>query len=110
MTMHSRDATAQTQIIELAEFQQHGGTGPSLLNGNLKLLDSVPVTLSVAVGQVETTVGELLALSEASVLKIDRRADTPIDVILNGNVVARGQLVAVDDHFGIRITEVAARA
>lgn len=108
MTLQNRDASAQTHIIELSEFQQQAGSGSSVLGGNLRLLDSVPVTLSVAVGNVETTVGELLALKEASVLKIDRAADTPIDLILNGNVVARGQLVAVDDNFGIRITEVAA--
>ncbi|SDF63700.1 flagellar motor switch protein FliN/FliY [Massilia sp. PDC64] len=101
--------TLQTQIIELSDFQHPPADGPAVLGGNLRLLDKVPVTLSVAVGQVETTVGELLALQEASVLKIDRRADTPIDVILNGQVIARGQLVAVDDNFGIRITEVAAQ-
>jgi len=108
MSMHNRETGAQTHIIELADFQHAPASGPSLLDGNLRLLDKVPVTLSVAVGEVSTTVGELLALQEASVLRIERRADTPIDVILNGQVIARGQLVAVDDHFGIRITDVAA--
>ena len=107
MTMHNREAGAQTHIIELSDFQHQPADGPSILDGNLRLLDKVPVTLSVAVGRIETTVGELLALQEASVLKIDRRADTPIDVVLNGQVIARGQLVAVDDNFGIRITDVA---
>jgi flagellar motor switch protein FliN/FliY len=109
MTMQNRDASAQTHIIELSDFQHPPAGGPSVLAGNLRLLDKVPVTLSVSVGQVETTVGELLALQEASVLKMDRRVDTPIDVILNGQVIARGQLVVVDDNFGIRITEVAAQ-
>lgn len=108
MTSNSRDASAQTHIIELSEFQHQPSGGASVLGGNLHLLDSVPVRLTVAVGNVETTVAELLALKEASVLKIDRAADTPVDLLLNGNVVARGQLVAVDDNFGIRITEVAA--
>ncbi|WUR12432.1 FliM/FliN family flagellar motor switch protein [[Empedobacter] haloabium] len=113
MSVHNRDASAQTHIIELSEFQhQSGGASgaATALGGNLHLLDSVPVKLTVAVGNVETTVAELLALKEASVLKIDRAADTPVDLLLNGNVVARGQLVAVDDNFGIRITEVAAKA
>jgi flagellar motor switch protein FliN/FliY len=109
MTMQNRDASAQTQIIELSDFQHAPAAGPSVLDGNLRLLDKVPVSLSVSVGQIETTIGELLSLQEASVLKLDRRADTPIDVILNGQVIARGQLVAVDDNFGIRITEVAAQ-
>lgn len=107
MTMQHGDAGAQTHIIELTDLPQQPAGGPALLDGNLRLLDKVPVTLSVALGQVETTVGELLALQEASVLRIERRVDTPVDLILNGQVVARGQLVAVDDNFGIRITDVA---
>jgi flagellar motor switch protein FliN/FliY len=48
-----------------------------------------------------------MGLQESSLLKIDRKADYPVDVMLNGSVVARGQLVVVDDNFGVRITEVA---
>lgn len=112
MSLQNRDASAQTHIIELSEFQPQSNPAgaAAALGGNLHLLDSVPVRLTVAVGNVETTVAELLALKEASVLKIDRAADTPVDLLLNGNIVARGQLVAVDDNFGIRITEVAAKA
>jgi flagellar motor switch protein FliN/FliY len=60
------------------------------------------------VGEVQTTLGELMSLKESSILKIEKQADAPIDVLVEGNVVARGQLVVVDDNFGIRITEIAA--
>lgn len=100
-------AAVQAHLVELAPIEARPATGAALLGGKLGLLDSVPVTLSVVVGEARTTVGELMALRELSVLKIDKEADCPVDVIVNGNVVARGQLVVVDDHFGVRISEVA---
>lgn len=95
-----------TELVELAELAP-APTGANLLGGNLRLLDGVQVQLSVMVGEARTTVGELMALKESSVLKIDRKVDYPVDVVLNGSVVARGQLVVVDDNFGVRITEIA---
>ncbi|MCC7705602.1 FliM/FliN family flagellar motor switch protein [Janthinobacterium sp. GW460P] len=100
-------AVAQAQIVELSEFKEPAPIGPAIFGGNLGLLDSVKVTLNVMVGEVQTTVGELMELKEAVVLKTDRKADYPIDIVVNGNVVARGQLVVVDDHFGVRISELA---
>lgn len=99
-----------TELVDLAELAPPAPAGPTLLGGNLRLLDSVQVQLSVMVGEARTTVGELMGLKESSVLKIDRKADYPVDVILNGSVVARGQLVVVDDNFGVRITEIAQAA
>ncbi len=98
---------AVPQLVELAQLDGAEPTGPALLDGKLRLLDSVPVSLNVVLGAAHTTVGELMALQEASLLKIDRLADQPIDVMLNGNIVARGQLVVVDNNFGVRITELA---
>jgi len=103
-------AVAQAQVVELSEFKEQAAIGPAIFGGNLSLLDSVKVNLSVMVGEAQTTVGELMGLKEASVLKTDRKADYPIDIVVNGNVVARGQLVVVDDHFGVRITELAKAA
>lgn len=100
-------AIAQAQVVELSEFKEPSPAGPAIFAGNLGLLDSVKVNLNVMVGEIQTTVGELMALKEASVLKTDRKADYPIDIVVNGNIVARGQLVVVDDHFGVRISELA---
>lgn len=95
------------ELVSLSELSPPAPSGPALLGGKLALLDSVQVNLSVVVGTARSTVGELLGLQESSLLKIDRKADYPVDVMLNGSVVARGQLVVVDDNFGVRITEVA---
>ena len=59
----------------------------------------------IAVGEVELTVGELLAAHEHQVIRLDRTIEQPVDLLLEGRVVARGQLVAVDEHIAIRITE-----
>jgi len=62
--------------------------------------------LEVIVGECSMSVAELFDLRESSVVKLDREAQAPVDVLLDGKRVARGTLVAVDDNFGVRITEI----
>ncbi|HYD78312.1 MAG TPA: FliM/FliN family flagellar motor switch protein [Paucimonas sp.] len=95
------------QIIELPDIKQQASSGPAVLS-DLRALRGVKVTLTVVVGQANTTLGELMDLKESSLLKIDREVDYPVDVLVDGHVIARGKLVAVEDHFGVCITEVAA--
>lgn len=104
------ESSGQTQVIELTEIHAQSPAGPTLLAGRLGLLHDVKVTLNVVVGGIDTTLGELMHLQEASVLKLDRQVDQPVDILVNGNVVARGQLVVVDDQFGVRITEISTAA
>ena len=104
----SKNAVGATQPIELEELEARPTGGPVLLSSGNELLDSIAIDVSVVVGQARTTVGHLMSLKESDVLQIDRGVDQPVDVIVNGIVVARGQLVAIDDNFGVRITEVAA--
>ena len=68
-------------------------------------LHQVRTTLQVCVGSATLTVGELLGAKEQQVLQLDRTVHQPVDLVLEGHVVARGQLVAVGDHFAVRITE-----
>lgn len=95
------------QVVELPELPHNAnpGSGPSILSGNLDVIGSVKVALTVRVGDALVTVDELMNMKEAHVLKLDAALDAPVDVLLEGKVVARGQLVAVDDNFGVRITE-----
>ncbi|MFC4161865.1 FliM/FliN family flagellar motor switch protein [Chitinimonas lacunae] len=96
---------AAPQLIDLPELPASAGRGDSLLGGNLDVIRNVQIRLTVQVGEVQTTVGDLMALRNDSVLKLDRLVDEPVDVLLDGAVIARGQLVAVGDDFGVRITE-----
>jgi flagellar motor switch protein FliN/FliY len=72
------------------------------------LVEQVRIPLTISLGEAEITMGRLFALASGEVLTLDRAADAPIDVRLNGKLIARGILVAVDDKFGVRITEILA--
>lgn len=94
-----------TQQIKLQELKQ-GALGNTLYNGNLGLIQNLKVKLEVMVGGCEISVGELFALKENAVLGLDRATEEPLDIYLDGKPVARGNLVVVDDSFGICITEI----
>ena len=74
---------------------------------NYRLLQDVDVRLSVEVGATNLKLRELLALGESSVIELDRYANELLDVLVNGTLVGRGEVVTVGDRFGIRITELA---
>jgi flagellar motor switch protein FliN/FliY len=71
----------------------------------LHLLRDVEMTLSVEIGRARMTVHELLQLSPGSVVELDRAAGAPADLLVNGRLIARGEVVVVDEDFGLRITE-----
>jgi len=100
------EAKQVTQVIELPEIKPHPVPGKPVVEGNLAMLQSVKVRLRAVAGEATMTVGELMALREDAVVALDRALNEPLDLLLDGQVVARGQLVAVGDEFGIRITEV----
>jgi flagellar motor switch protein FliN/FliY len=94
------------QRIALPEFADGAAAnGDALLPRDLNPLHQVKARLQACVGEATVTVGELLAAQENQVLRLDRMIDQPIDLTIEGKVVARGQLVAVDDHFAVKITQ-----
>lgn len=83
--------------------------GPSA-EPDIDVILDVPVTLSLEVGRAKMSVGELLRLNQGAVVELDRKAGDPLDVLVNGALVARGEIVVVNDKFGIRLTEVVSQA
>ena len=79
--------------------------GTNVLTQRLDLIQNVKLKLSVYIGEAQLSVGELFALKEDGVITLDRETTAPVDVTFEGNVIARGHLVAVDDHFGVQIVE-----
>lgn len=73
---------------------------------SLDLILDVDVTLALEVGRTRIKVRDLLQLSQGSILELDRVAGEPLDVLVNGVRVARGEVVVVNDNFGLRLTEV----
>lgn len=83
--------------------------GAPLLSAGSPLLGDVAVTLQARLGSVDMTLADLLALRAGSVLELKTRLSEPVELYLNDALVALGEIVAVDDRFGIRIIEIAAR-
>ena len=77
---------------------------------DLSVLSDVAMNVTVELGRARLKVRELLGLSEGSVIELDRAAGAAVDVLVNGTVVARGDVVVIDDDLGVRITEVVERA
>jgi flagellar motor switch protein FliN len=77
---------------------------------DLERLHDVSVELTVEVGRTRMTLGQALALGPGSVVTLDRLADRPVDLLINGKSIARGEVVVIDEQFGLRITEVATAA
>ena len=104
MNEQAGPGTTRAQPIALDEMGQGHGAGSTLL-AQSNPLHSVKVRLDVRVGQASMTIGQLLAAREGEVLALDRDVQQPVDLLLEGKIVARGHLVAVDDCFAVRITE-----
>ena len=75
---------------------------------DLARLTDVTVELTVEVGRTRMSLGEALALGPGSVVTLDRLADRPVDLLVNGRPIARGEVVVIDEEFGLRVTDVGA--
>lgn len=99
----------QAEDFQAAEFQQvneSAGEAGAALEPNLDVIMDVPVTLSLEVGRTEMSVGQLLRLTQGAVVELDRSAGEPLDVMVNGALVAHGEIVVINDKFGIRLVDV----
>lgn len=74
--------------------------------GSLGLLSDIPLRLSVEVGNTSLRLAELLELAEGSVVELDRQADELLDIMVNGTLVARGEVVTVNGRYGVRVVDV----
>ncbi len=83
------------------------GTAPAPgTDADLRRLSEVPMELSVEIGRTRMTVGETLQLRAGSIVTLERLAGEPVDLLVNGTPLARGEVVIVDEEFGLRVTEI----
>ncbi|MEQ1803209.1 MAG: flagellar motor switch protein FliN [Gammaproteobacteria bacterium] len=94
------------QAPALEDLSGPGTAAGNDVRPNIELILDVPVTLSLEVGRAQMSVGKLLRLNQGSVVELDRNAGEPLDVLVNGALVAHGEIVIVNDKFGIRLTDV----
>ncbi|MCZ7527719.1 MAG: flagellar motor switch protein FliN [Acidimicrobiia bacterium] len=90
------------------EFQPlEPGVAVSPIRGHaLELLNDVEMRVTVELGRTRMKVRDLLALTAGAVIELDRAAGSPVDVLVNGKLIARGEVVVIDEEFGIRISEI----
>lgn len=89
--------------INSADIQ--AGIGQKPLPANMELLLDVSMRVTVELGRTRMQLSQILELQNGSVVELDRLAGDPVDIIVNDRMVARGEVVIVDDKFGVRITE-----
>ena len=94
--------------IELAQLEGDVAAPGDAPGTDLTKLHDVPVELTVEIGRTRMTIGETLALGPGAIVSLNRLAGEPVDLLVNGTPIARGEVVVIDEEFGLRITEVGA--
>jgi flagellar motor switch protein FliN/FliY len=113
MSKEAMEAAQAAQFEELLAREQRQNArvsepapAASTVEVNLDVILDVPVTLSMEVGRTRIPIRNLLQLNQGSVVELDRAAGEPLDVFVNGTLVAHGEVVVVNEKFGIRLTDV----
>ena len=94
------------QNAQLHQFDAMDFGIPADQKDNLKLLMGVPLEISVEIGTAKRKVKDILEFTQGTIIELERQAGAPVDVVVNGNLIARGDVVVIDDNFAVRITEI----
>ena len=100
----SDEETADVSLDQLTEGAAEGQGFDAMVSADV--LQSVPVTLSVEVGRTRLKIRDLLRLKQGSVIELERNAGEPLDLLVNNTVVAQGEVVLVNDRYGVRLTRI----
>lgn len=95
-----------SEPVELEQLTDSGASSDPPGMADLRRLSDVPIDLTVEIGRTRLTVGETLELRQGSILTLNRMAGEPVDLLVNGTPIARGEVVVIDEQFGVRITDV----
>ncbi len=86
-------------------FDQPSG-GFEVPSGNINLLMNVPLTITVEIGKTKRKIKDIMEFAHGTVLELEKQAGAPVDIVVNGQLMARGDVVVIEDNFGVRITEI----
>lgn len=103
-------AGADAQPAQLDELESDNLPVTTSDDVNLDLILDIPVTIAMEIGRTKISIRNLLQLNQGSVVELDRLAGEPMDVLVNGTLVAHGEVVVVNEKFGIRLTDVVSPA
>lgn len=102
----NQSADAFADAGERVQFDALHGAAADGGDVNLDMILDVPVTLAMEVGRTRISIRNLLQLNQGSVVELERAVSEPFDVFVNGTLIAHGEVVVVNDRFGIRLTDV----
>jgi flagellar motor switch protein FliN/FliY len=103
----NRKTTEPMVNVEPAAFAEFQPTTiPSVETRNLDLLLDIPLNVTVELGRTVRTVKDILELSSGSIIELDKLAGEPVDILVNNRLIAKGEVVVIDENFGVRITEI----
>ena len=94
------------QNAQLAQFESFDTPLSGEQKDNLQLLMNVPLQISVEIGSANRKIKDILEFTQGTIIELERQAGAPVDVVVNGNLIARGDVVVIDDNFAVRITEI----
>lgn len=102
------DGKQNSEDYKRAAFKdlQNNSAQLTTKDANLDVILDIPVTLSMEIGRTEIPIYNLLQLNQGSVVELDRLAGEPMDVLINGTLIAHGEVVVINEKFGIRLTDV----
>ena len=102
------DHVSQTEDYTRADFQEFENETPQsgMGDANLDMILDIPVTIAVEIGRSKITINNLLKLNQGSIVELDRLAGEPMDVLVNGTLIAHGEIVVVNEKFGVRLTDI----
>jgi flagellar motor switch protein FliN/FliY len=95
-----------TEAVEYEQFDQDSPGHANAGDADLNRLSEIPMELAVEIGRTAMTVGETLQLRVGTVVELERQAGEPADLLVNGTAIARGEVVVIDERYGLRITEI----
>jgi len=92
------------QPVQFSNFQ--GGAPAHLDETNLGLLMDIPLKVTVELGRTKKQIKEILELSQGSIIELDKLAGEPVDILVNNKLIAKGEVVVIDENFGVRVTDI----
>ena len=107
MGMPMQQMPMQSMNIQPAQFQNFSGAYDGMASqANIDLIMDVPLEVSVELGRTNKSIKDILDFQQGTIIELNRLAGEPIDVLVNGKFVAKGEVVVIEENFGIRVTEI----
>lgn len=107
MGMPMQQMSMQSMNIQPAQFQNFSGTYDGMASqANIDLIMDVPLEVTVELGRTKKAISEVLDFAPGTIIELDKIAGEPVDVLVNGKLVAKGEVVVIEESFGVRVTEI----